>query len=197
MNCPLCSKPISAYKNIFVCPDGHGELVTGGFISGLKDSATDQKISETPDAYDTSTRLICPNCSNPMEKVNYNNTGIMIDSCTTCPYRWLDSGEAQKIAQHQPDFSPEDLINITDFNAKLKELDVAPGTDNNPKLPFPNAVRIVAAGDSRRTLGALSGMALFGTVSGMIKSRFLRYLLPLLIVFFAAALYLIIKSYSS
>jgi Zn-finger nucleic acid-binding protein len=33
-----------------------------------------------------------------MQNLDYQNTGVKIDSCTNCPYRWLDANEITALA---------------------------------------------------------------------------------------------------
>ena len=35
-----------------------------------------------------------------MVEVDYRGSGIMIDVCLACPYRWLDGGELTKIVEY-------------------------------------------------------------------------------------------------
>jgi len=39
----------------------------------------------------------CPQCNSQMVELEYNNTGILIDSCQKCEGIWLDGGEFEKI----------------------------------------------------------------------------------------------------
>ncbi|MEB3198322.1 MAG: zf-TFIIB domain-containing protein [Candidatus Sericytochromatia bacterium] len=39
----------------------------------------------------------CPACKVPLERFNWNNQGIMIDTCKRCKGRWFDGGEVRTI----------------------------------------------------------------------------------------------------
>ena len=42
--------------------------------------------------------VICPNCQHPMVLVDYQDSGVEINSCEHCPYRWLDADEITELA---------------------------------------------------------------------------------------------------
>ncbi len=100
--CPVCSKPMSNQRGYFVCPDGHGALVTGKKLHELKKGIQ----IELPPLVSSTNRshksLKCPSCGSTMTAIKYNGGKNIIDSCTSCPYRWLDHYEAAKIAETKP-----------------------------------------------------------------------------------------------
>lgn len=96
LNCPICKKQMTSNNIWFTCPDGHGILVSGRELAGLRN----QTVHIDSDASKATSHglLTCPNCHNKMEEVDYDDNKITIDSCTNCPYRWLDTNEISKIA---------------------------------------------------------------------------------------------------
>jgi Zn-finger nucleic acid-binding protein len=42
--------------------------------------------------------LLCPNCSEPMDPINYaGDSGVILDKCTVCDGIWLDADEIEKV----------------------------------------------------------------------------------------------------
>jgi Zn-finger nucleic acid-binding protein len=95
--CPICQKTMTLVGNSHICPDGHGILVTGAVLDKLHDNELDLKLDIDPSKTAEHKQLTCPNCHNPMEPTQYQGGAVQIDSCTNCPYRWLDAGEVAKI----------------------------------------------------------------------------------------------------
>lgn len=91
--CPVCQANMPNVHSHFTCPAGHGTLLTGSQLLKLKDgelqiaaqsSANVQKRGDIP----------CPACGKIMHPTPYNGRqDVIIDSCTNCPYRWLDTPE--------------------------------------------------------------------------------------------------------
>lgn len=95
--CPVCASSLVAEKHWYSCPKGHGDLIAGQQLLAVRDGNTVPDDEPTA-AVERRTQLTCPNCSNQMVRTNYVSSGVMIDSCTTCAYRWCDAGELSKIA---------------------------------------------------------------------------------------------------
>lgn len=88
--CPVCKSPMIAYRDFYACPNGEGIFLLGAKISEVKD----KEIPNIGNARrDSQVPLTCPVCHSQMEHVAYGGSKTMIDSCTKCPYRWLDAGE--------------------------------------------------------------------------------------------------------
>ena len=196
MRCPTCKQSLVRENSIFLCTHSHGALVPGKFLVDIENSLVDDEVSNRS-APDTKHDLPCPRCTKKMHKLDYNHTGIIIDSCTNCHYRWLDRGEIGKIKNFKPRFQPDDLLFLGDLERKLDTASKHKNhPKNNPRIPLFNVMRIISAGDSRRTLGALGGMGLYGIIVGMITSKFLRIVIPLLLLFFTISYYLVFVSFS-
>ena len=64
-----------------MCPDGHGTLVTGKYLSDIEISPYLDETKNTR-SVDSKHQVVCPYCSVKMHKVDYNSTDIIIDACT-------------------------------------------------------------------------------------------------------------------
>lgn len=49
------------------------------------------------DARVTDAPATCPDCKVKMERFNWNNQGLFIDTCKRCKGRWFDGGEVRGI----------------------------------------------------------------------------------------------------
>src|SRR5436305_4122052 len=139
MRCPICNSPLTETDGVFMCPLGHGTLMSGKLLGELKELNIPDEAPSTL-AQDTAKKsLNCPHCSAPMQKVNYNDTGIIIDSCTNCPYRWLAAGEIEKIEEYKPNIHPQDLLFLVGLQDKTRALasgNTDTGGDVNPEVPL-------------------------------------------------------------
>jgi Zn-finger nucleic acid-binding protein len=61
----------------------------------------------------------CPACRVPMNRFNWNNEGIHLDSCPMCQGRWLDGGEVATIHK-QWDQEPVSEYEMTDLLRQVK-----------------------------------------------------------------------------
>lgn len=124
MKCPICSNDlIDIGLGARQCPDRHGLLVD---TKALKDAGSHviRADAETPLKQPSSRqgRLSCPNCHNPMIVVDHAGSGIMIDMCSACPYRWLDAGELTHIARRKVGrLKPEQLMALEGLNSALTQ----------------------------------------------------------------------------
>ncbi len=96
LKCPICSVTMTNKTTYFSCPNNDGVLAFGSLLAKLRSGKLDivprRKSSETV----RSTDITCPSCNNQMTRVPYNNGPVIIDTCSRCPYRWLDAGEFSK-----------------------------------------------------------------------------------------------------
>lgn len=93
--CPICKAPMTVKTNWLECPNSHGILINGRYVIEIREKRL--KAEELIACAIEHGEIICPNCGSTMNKVNYQSTGVMIDSCSECPFRWLDTNEASKI----------------------------------------------------------------------------------------------------
>jgi Zn-finger nucleic acid-binding protein len=95
--CPLCHEQLVAQSHYYACPKKHGKLISGGQLLALKeDLPADFKMMDQKHAVDHR-EVNCPFCNKLMSPTPYNGTVTIIDTCTNCPYRWIDAGELQAI----------------------------------------------------------------------------------------------------
>ncbi len=97
--CPLCKKPMTNNRSYFACPDGHGVLLNGKRLRELKEGRTVIVPNLISEVKTTRKSIQCPSCGNTMSLVKYNGGKNVIDSCSRCPYRWLDHNEIMKITE--------------------------------------------------------------------------------------------------
>lgn len=95
LQCPICQKTMVLNTDWQTCPANHGILINGRYVIEIryKELAAPVELAK-PVEHGV---ITCPNCHNQMQPVNYQQTGVIIDSCNKCPFRWLDSTEAAKI----------------------------------------------------------------------------------------------------
>ncbi|MBI1857202.1 zf-TFIIB domain-containing protein [Candidatus Saccharibacteria bacterium] len=190
MLCPICSgKLTEQQKGLFMCPDGHGTLVTGKYLSDIETESVPHEQQNKTLSHAKSV-ITCPHCSVAMQKVDYNSRGIIIDSCTNCHYRWLDSGEITKIKNFKSNIDIQDLLYVADVDMRIKQANQKETNEANPRLPLEGTYRAGAgviteiSGDSRVSLGAIVGQGLYGVVKGLTSSKTARMLtLTTLLIF--------------
>lgn len=201
MLCPICNTKLADQHNgLFMCPDGHGTLVTGKYLSDIEESPQLDETKST-NAVDSKHQIVCPHCSTAMHKVDYNSTDIIIDACTNCHYRWLDSGEVTKIKNHKPDIAAQDLLFIADVDEQIRQADKREIKEANPRLPLQGSYRAGAevvtgiSGDHRVRLGAIAGQGLYGIVKGLTHSKTSRILTIVTLLIFGLLFLLIFWDY--
>jgi len=122
MKCPVCTQSLKPFvKDCFICPGEHGALIFNKHLR-VKDKDLISKIDPDKTQLISAQRnhlISCPHCGSQMYKVDYNSTGIVIDSCLKCHYRWLDKGEFIKIKNHKPQFDPVDTAIIMSLDKQI------------------------------------------------------------------------------
>lgn len=99
--CPVCEMELKEYEYWHVCPRDHGQLMNASTLTNqeaIRSFLSVGKMDKT--ILDSSNRhLSCPVCHSKMIAVPYGgeNSKVLIDTCSTCPYRWLDKGEFHAI----------------------------------------------------------------------------------------------------
>jgi len=93
--CPICNKPMLTNKSWRSCTDGHGILIGENELEGFHD----QLINIPADATKAVTHppLTCPGCQSHMKEIDYRYSGINIEVCTNCTFRWIDADKISKI----------------------------------------------------------------------------------------------------
>jgi Zn-finger nucleic acid-binding protein len=113
MECVVCKAALEQSQRegvtIDSCPAGHGIWLDTGELRTVVDreiearSTAERDIAvaagvtaSAPDVDEHDVR-VCPACSQPLEKVNYDETsGVMIDTCVEHGV-WLDTGEIERV----------------------------------------------------------------------------------------------------
>lgn len=94
--CPVCGQTMITNNLWHVCPKGQGILISGRELAALHKRTI--KIEADPAKAAKHGPLTCPNCHNPMMPLDYEGSGIEIDSCEHCPFRWLDADELSRLS---------------------------------------------------------------------------------------------------
>jgi len=103
MNCPACKNPMVILElnqvEIDYCSLCKGIWLDNGELE-LIFSTSDRK--EITKAFSIKNDLAeekrrCPNCKKKMEKVEFENTGIIIDRCVNSHGLWFDNGELRSL----------------------------------------------------------------------------------------------------
>lgn len=194
MLCPICNNKLTEQqKGLLICLDGHGTLITGKYLSDIKVKSAPK---EQPYSHSNSQQIICPHCKAQMQKVDYNNTNIVIDACTNCHYRWLDSGEVTKIKNYKPDISAQDLLFIANVDEQTKIASQKKTKEANPRLPLQGSWRVTTgsanlSGNNHIRLGAIIGQGLYGIIKGLTHSKTSRTLTLITLLIFGLLFYFI------
>lgn len=138
MNCPVCGKKLVEQKEGYlICPAGHGALVDAKYLRSQKmKPLAEDEINQLELPAQRMSNIICPHCQHWMQKSNYNDSGIIIDACTNCEYRWLDTDEVKRVKKLKLHTNPNELLFVDEINQKLsktsgqKDQLVAPSTPN-------------------------------------------------------------------
>lgn len=94
--CPRCKKTMTLTDTWQVCPDGQGILINGRNLKRLNNH--ELRIQLPAISKTQHSRIICPNCHNPMVSVAFDGSkDLRIDSCEHCPFRWLDADDISQL----------------------------------------------------------------------------------------------------
>ena len=103
MNCPACKNPMVILElnqvEIDYCTVCKGIWLDMGELDLIFSSADKKEIANSfsiNNEFDEIKRK-CPNCKKKMDKVEFENTGIIIDKCTDDHGVWFDGGELKSI----------------------------------------------------------------------------------------------------
>lgn len=203
MECPVCNNPLEhIMKNAFICPKGDGILVTSKQLLE-KDS---EIVKHTHDEATTTNRnhdISCPHCHAMMHRVNYSSTGIIIDSCMKCHYRWLDRGEFKKIKNYKPKLSLTDMAFLQELQQRINDLDSSTSVlysgewdtlvRNHIELKDDLPGYMNTPEEMRRNFGYTAGIGIYGLIVSMIHSKFMRVVGPILLIGLFVLAYFISK----
>lgn len=86
--------------------------------------------------------------------------------------------------------NPEDILLVETIDRKIRELDTPSSTQEvNPEISQWGRLRFQA---NRSFLVTLFVEGIYGIINGIYNSKFLRIVIPLLILFFIAGIYFVI-----
>lgn len=185
--CPVCQAALAQTQNeALICNSGHGLLLTGKMLheglsiqSDVPPQSSQQNITKP---------LQCPNCSNEMVKTDYDSKGVIIDSCPSCPYRWLDAGELTKIGQHSSELSADQLLFLHSIESSTKHSD----DDVDYSLPGTTTYR---TGLTRNPLAGLLAMATSGAIFGLVRSKQTRMFVLVSLAVIVGAVLIVVLSF--
>lgn len=89
--CPVCSGHLEEHSGYYACPKQHGMLLQGSKLPLVRSGEI--KNPSFGKSRTHQNKILCPVCGNPMQHVGYGGSDTIIDTCTRCPFRWLDAGE--------------------------------------------------------------------------------------------------------
>lgn len=95
LKCPICNDNMTKMPHSYECAQGHGRLISGEFLIAISKGEMELPPPDHP-AQRAHGVLRCPFCKHDMAQVEYQGR-VPIDSCTHCPYRWLDASELAKV----------------------------------------------------------------------------------------------------
>lgn len=183
MKCPVCQTVLTKEHGYLVCQD-HGMLLTGAQLKETRSEQFDNKIipkSQLVKSKRQAEKLACPNCSKQMALVDYVHTGVMIDVCSACPHRWLDTGEMERIIAHKPDMSGKQLLELEDLTRKLSIKHEA----KSDAVRYFNIYRAVFAAYDGSSHRGIATLGIYGLIAGLLHSTFYRVLILIVVVVFA------------
>jgi Zn-finger nucleic acid-binding protein len=120
--CPICKLHLEPFvEDTYTCPDNHGVLIAEGHLAD-----EDGQVTQQIEAREGSTlealpgrghSISCPHCEALMDRVDYNFTGVIVDVCTRCKYRWVDQDQLAKLEALPMTLTATDA----EFFSKLKK----------------------------------------------------------------------------
>jgi len=120
-----------------------------------------------------------------MTKIDFVGSGIEIESCSNCKFRWLDNGELEQIRSIKPHLTREDLIFISNLESKLtKERRFA-----NSRLPYFSLARYLSAGlygfGDKKTAGisTIASLGIMGAIKLLLTPLGRLFLLVIAVIF--------------
>ena len=103
MNCPSCKNPMIILElnqvEIDFCPACKGIWLDNGELELIFSSSERKEIAKSFTLRNdlTEEKRRCPNCKKKMDKVEFENTGIIIDRCVNNHGLWFDNGELRSL----------------------------------------------------------------------------------------------------
>lgn len=109
MNCPACKHSMVILElnqvEIDYCSDCKGIWLDNGELELIFSNANQKEISKSfivkKDIDEAKRR--CPICKKKMDKIEFENTGIILDRCSNNHGLWFDSGELKALLKSAED----------------------------------------------------------------------------------------------
>lgn len=109
MNCPACKNPMIILElnqvEIDYCNSCKGIWLDSGELELIFSNSDQKSVSESfipkPNHQEAARR--CPICKKKMEKVEFENSGIVLDRCTNNHGLWFDNGELKSLLKTSAD----------------------------------------------------------------------------------------------
>ncbi|MBK7228714.1 MAG: zf-TFIIB domain-containing protein [Ignavibacteriales bacterium] len=109
MNCPACKNPMIILElnqvEIDYCNSCKGIWLDSGELELIFSNSDQKSVSESfiskSDHQEVGRR--CPNCKKKMEKVEFENSGIILDRCSNNHGLWFDNGELKSLLKTSAD----------------------------------------------------------------------------------------------
>ena len=109
MNCPACKNPMIILElnqvEIDYCNSCKGIWLDSGERELIFSNSDQKSVSESfiskSDHQEVGRR--CPNCKKKMEKVEFENSGIILDRCSNNHGLWFDNGELKSLLKTSAD----------------------------------------------------------------------------------------------
>lgn len=112
LSCPVCHKALASAAmeghTVNFCGHCRGLLTTNALFSQIvanrrAKNVTSNQPTQPLDKTDFHRRIKCPQCDRKMDTHPYGGGGaVVVDTCSHCHLIWLDAGEIDDIARHQP-----------------------------------------------------------------------------------------------
>ena len=109
MNCPACKNPMIILElnqvEIDYCNSCNGIWLDSGEPELIFSNSDQKNVSESfiPKSNHQEVGRRCPNCKKKMEKVEFENSGIILDRCTNNHGLWFDNGELKSLLKTSAD----------------------------------------------------------------------------------------------
>lgn len=105
MNCPSCKSSMIILEldqvEIDYCTVCKGVWLDTGELDLIYHDSSSDNLDKLFKEYkeSTETNIKCPICRKKMDKVEFNNTGIVLDKCKNLHGYWFDSGELRSLLE--------------------------------------------------------------------------------------------------
>ena len=109
MNCPACKNPMIILElnqvEIDYCNSCKGIWLDSGELELIFSNSDQKSVGDSfaPKSNHQEVGRRCPNCKKKMEKVEFENSGIILDRCSNNHGLWFDNGELKSLLKTSAD----------------------------------------------------------------------------------------------